>query len=115
MSAPVVVPEPGRRRFRVLRWSIALLLFASFAGIVLYLNSEAFHAALRARIVTEMERATGGKVELESLEWRLISLHFEARGLTIHGREPAGEVPYFHAAQITADARLVSLLSSRLA
>lgn len=115
MNATAVVPKPRKRLFRALRWSIALLLLAALAAFILYLNSHAFRTALRARIVAELERASGGKVELESLDWRLLTLHFEARGLTIHGREPAGEVPYFHAAQITADARIVSLLSSKLA
>jgi translocation and assembly module TamB len=115
VNAPVVVPQPRKRLFRILRWSIALLLLAAIASVIFYLNSDAFRAALRGRIVAELERATGGKVELKSLDWNLLTLHFEARGLTIQGREAAGEVPYFQAAQITADSKLVSLLSSRLA
>lgn len=115
MTTAVVVPEPGKRRFKPLRWAIGLVLLAAVAGLILYLNSDAFRATLRAKIVAELERASGGKVELQSLDWNLLSLHFEARGLTIHGREAAGETPYFYAAHITADARIVSLFSRKLA
>src|SRR5260370_32455134 len=51
----------------------------------------------RRRVVEELEKATGARVELGSfhIQWR--SLHVRVDGLTLHGRQPAGTPPLFHA------------------
>jgi len=43
----------------------------------------------RARIMEQLEKATGARVELGNfhLDWRTLHVHFD--GLTLHGREPA--------------------------
>jgi translocation and assembly module TamB len=51
----------------------------------------------RKTIVEELERTTGARVELGNFHfgWRLLTARFN--GLTLHGREPAGSPPLFHA------------------
>ncbi len=51
----------------------------------------------RRTIVEQLERTTGARVELGNFHfgWRLLTARFD--GLTLHGREPAGSPPLFHA------------------
>jgi translocation and assembly module TamB len=51
----------------------------------------------RRTIVRELEKATGARVELGNFHfgWRFLTARFD--GLTLHGREPAGSPPLFHA------------------
>src|SRR5476651_2060643 len=57
---------------------------------------------------------TGGRVEVESFTWDLSALHFEARNVTIHGREATGEVPYAHAERIGVDVKIVSFFTRKI-
>ena len=113
---PLVSPPPVVKKKR--RWPrrlaiFFLLLLLALAGLAFYLSSESFRQTVRARVVADLERMTGGKVEIESFDWRLSTLHFEIRNVTIHGREAAGEVPYAHADRVAVDARIVSFSRSR--
>ena len=51
----------------------------------------------RRTIVERLERATGARVEIGNFHfsWRLLTARFG--GLTLHGREPEGAPPLFHA------------------
>ncbi|HWZ43465.1 MAG TPA: translocation/assembly module TamB domain-containing protein [Candidatus Saccharimonadales bacterium] len=100
-----------RRKFHLL--SLACLL-ALMGGLSLYLQSDSFREVLRRKVITELEAVTGGKVEIESLSWRLTRLEFDLRGLTIHGTEGQGQTPYVHAARLTARLRVTSLFSRGL-
>src|SRR5260370_29438899 len=57
----------------------------------------------RRRIVEELEKATGARVELGSFHIKWRSLHVRFDGLTLHGREPAGDPPLFHADSMEID------------
>lgn len=92
-----------------------LLIIAAIAGLLLYLNSDSFRAMLRQKIVAELQRATGGKVEIDSLTWELSTLKFQAQGITVHGREAAGEAPYVRANDARVQAGIVSLFGRKLA
>jgi translocation and assembly module TamB len=93
----------------------ALLLGAAiFAGLFAYLNSAAFSRRMRQAVITTLERATGGRVEIGRFQWSLLHLHVQADDVTIHGLEPAGQRPYFHADAIGIDATLLSVLTPRI-
>jgi len=51
----------------------------------------------RRTIVEQLEKTTGARVELGNFHfgWRVLTARFD--GLTLHGREPAGSPPLFHA------------------
>ncbi len=115
MSTIVAAPPKKKRGLKRTFWAAGLLLVIVVALLFLYLNSDWFRESMRSKIVAELERTTGGKVEMQSLTWRLSTLHFDVRGLTIHGREGPTEVPYVHADNISVDARILSFLSRKLA
>ena len=63
---------------------------------------------VRDRVVAELEKATGGTVELQSLHWNLSKLEIEGKGLTIHGLEPAAEFPLAHVDRLYVRLHIVS-------
>ena len=115
MSTTVAAPPKKKRRLNRTFWISALLLVIAVALVFWYLNSDSFRESMRSKITAELERTTGGKVEMQSLTWKLSTLHFDVRGLTIHGTEGPTEAPYVHADDISVDARIVSFLSRKLA
>jgi translocation and assembly module TamB len=110
-----IAPPPVRTRKlrRVLVVAAALLIILLIVGGI-YLNSDRFRESVRQRVVAELRQMTGGRVELESFTWKLSSLEFEARNVTIHGKEAANEVPYAHADRILVDVKIVSFFSRKI-
>ncbi len=113
MSAPNRPPK--KRRFKLGQALIGVILMGVTVGLAIYLTSDSFRERVRARVVSELERMTGGKVELQSFSWNLSQLRFEARGLTIHGLEGPGEEPYVHADRISARLKITSMLGRKIA
>jgi translocation and assembly module TamB len=112
-TEPVVAAPKKRKLRRRLAWA-AFVFFVVFAGLAIYLNSNSFRETVRLRVVADLQRMTGGRVEIESFNWKLSRLQFEIRNLTIHGREAPNEVPYAHADRVLVDARIVSFFSQKI-
>jgi translocation and assembly module TamB len=111
--APLPTPTKKRKLRRLLILTgLAFTLF--LVSLLFYLNSGSFRETVRQRVISELRQMTGGKVEVESFAWNLSTLHFEARNVTIHGREAAGEVPYAHADRIGVDVKIVSFFTRKI-
>ena len=106
---------PTRRR----RWKYPLIFFgtALFAALALfaYMNTASFQALVRRRLVAEVERITGGRVEIGSIHTTPFRLQVDVREITVHGRESAIDVPLAHISRIVARLKISSLLRSELA
>jgi len=107
--------KPGRRN----GWKYMLLgasgvLFSALALLV-YLNTDSFQSLVRRRLVAEIERITGGRAEIASIHTIPFRLQAEVRGITVHGRESANDVPLAHVDHIVARLKIGSLLRSELA
>ena len=68
----------------------------------------------RRTIVQQIEKATGARVELGNFHfsWRLLAARFD--GLTLHGREPAGGPPLFHADLLRFDIHVESFWGRKI-
>ncbi len=68
----------------------------------------------RRTIVEELEKTTGARVELGNFHftWRLLNAQFD--GLTLHGREPAGTPPLFHADHLQVQIRVESFWGRKI-
>ena len=112
----ILAPPPAKTRRRRRFYLVAVLTLAVLIiGALFYLNSASFQQSVRNRVVTELEHMTGGKVEIESLSWKLSTLQIEVRGLTIHGLEAANEAPYAHVDRIDLTLKILSFFSRKVA
>ena len=101
----------GRRWWKYLLWfTLSGLLL--LAGMAWYATTESFQLMVRRRLVAELERVTGGRVELDGVHTVPFRFLVDVRGLTIHGREAANEVPYLHVDRLLAYVKVISVLST---
>ncbi len=91
----------------------ALALVVIGAG-VWYASTPQFENFVRQKVVAELGRATGGRVELGAFHWRLLHLDFTAEDLTIHGTEGPGQAPYVHIDRLYVKAKIISFFESRI-
>ncbi len=93
---------------------MALLLILALVGGYLLASTDGFQNMVRRRMVSQLEAATGGRVEIAFFRWNLLDLEAEAGGLVIHGREAPGEAPYAQVERLRARMSILGLLSPRL-
>src|SRR5947207_15921464 len=104
--------HPPRRRVwkYVLFSGIACLLV--LAALAWYTTTDSFQAAVHRRLVSEIERITGGRAELGALRTTPLHLRAEMRDLTIHGREAPGEVSCAHVGGLRVELKVISALDT---
>jgi len=73
---------------------VLVLVIVTTVGAFFYLSSAHFENLMRGRMVRNLEKLTGGRVEIESFHWKLLDLQADIGGLVIHGLEAPGEAPY---------------------
>jgi translocation and assembly module TamB len=94
--------------------ALLLLLLLVIGGLLFYASTPHFSNLVRQRVVNVLQDATGGRVELRSLHWSLRHLAVEVDGLTIHGLEGPGELPYAHVDRLYARVKILSFVDARL-
>jgi translocation and assembly module TamB len=112
-------PEPQAPRRKghpvLLGLAIVLGLLMIVVGLGLwYSTTPQFEQRVRAKLISTIEDATGGKVDLGSFNFSLRHLEFEVRDLTVHGLEAANEVPYLHVDRLLVRAKIISLVRSEI-
>ncbi|WP_446741769.1 translocation/assembly module TamB domain-containing protein [Silvibacterium acidisoli] len=108
---------PASSGLRVLgRMLLALVVLVAivFAAAVWYASTPEFEGRVRQRLVSTLENATGGRVELGALHWRVLHLEVEADDLTIHGLEAPGEMPYAHVDRLYVRAKIITFLRTKI-
>jgi translocation and assembly module TamB len=94
--------------------SLLVLAVVVVLGGVWLLRSDWFFEQVRDRVVAEMEKSTGGKVEMKEFRFDWNTLIARVDGLVIHGTEPAGEAPLLCASKITIGLKLISLAEKKV-
>jgi len=109
--------KSGRRLWRKLGLSVFVVLLVLMLALgcgLWFLSSAAFQQFARRRLVAEIERATGGRVELGGFRADPLRMHVDISGLTIHGREAPSEPPYVHVDNLAATISLSRALGGSL-
>ena len=78
------------------------------------MTTDSFQQKMRRRVVAELERATGGRVELGELHTIPFRLRVDVRNLTIHGKEAPGQRPFVQVERVEAEMKIVSLLGTSI-
>lgn len=101
--------EPPRRLWKYLLLVVIVGMLV-LVSLVWYSTTNSFQSMVRRRLVAELEKMTGGKVEVggfHALPWQF---RMDITDLTIHGREKPGEIPYAHVDRLVAYVNVISVL-----
>jgi translocation and assembly module TamB len=96
-----------------LKWLAASSGLLVLAFLVLVWTGQIDRWARRG-IIAQVERMTGGRVELGAFRFHWWSLRAELEDFTIHGTEPEGTPPFFHADYLLVDIRVDSLFRRKI-
>jgi translocation and assembly module TamB len=116
-------PAPDLKAKRKRRWprrivktllSAAILLVLAVAALVIALAIGWFDAPMRNSVIGQIERVTGGRVELTHFHFAPFSLRVELQGLTVHGMEPDGTPPLFHTDYLVASIQVDSFWNKKV-
>lgn len=119
-ASETAAPRPSRLRRFFLRHlpltaaGAVVLLALATTGLYFWASSPGFENLVRKRLVKELETATGGRVEIATFHWHLLSLEADAGGLTIHGLEAPGEAPYAQVQDLRLRASILGFWSPRI-
>jgi translocation and assembly module TamB len=104
-------------KFRPKRWLFgALVVVAIIVGLIVgALESGLAEQWMRRKLVSEIDTRTGMRAEIRAFHFQFWKLHVEIGGLTLHGLEPAGSPPLFHADRINVRVRVLSFLRRQVA
>jgi translocation and assembly module TamB len=105
-------PRPARRKWWKYFLLLFLLLVVALGGAAWYMTTDSFQAYVRGRVVSAIENATGGRVEMGTYHTIPFRLQAEIRDLTVHGLEAPGEVPLAHVDRVVARIKVISLLET---
>jgi len=97
-----------RRIAAIVAGSLAALAAVAFVAAILIVQADWFRNMVREKLVTAVEEATGGKVDIASFSFDPHHLRVQVRGFTIHGLEPATAAPLLHANLVQVDLKLLS-------
>lgn len=93
---------------------VFLFIVLAISAGLWYLTTDSFQQLARRRIISEMESATGGRVEVGSFHAVPLRLQVEVHNLTVHGREAPGQQPYVHVDRMSAIVSLSAALGAKL-
>jgi len=91
--------------------SITLLLIVLFGLFAWYTTTPDFEHRVEREVVSVLENATGGRVEVKRVQFHLWQLAIQADGLVIHGLEAPNEAPYLSIDKIALRLKIVNLFS----
>lgn len=103
----------GRIVVQVILWTLAVVVVL-IGALAWYANTPGFQNRVRRAVIAELEKSTGGRVDLQRFSWRLTHLAFEADDLTIHGLEGAGQVPYAHVDRLYVRLQILSFFQPKI-
>ncbi|MGA8492810.1 MAG: translocation/assembly module TamB domain-containing protein [Terriglobales bacterium] len=106
--------KPGWRRVRNYLLLAGLVVLLCLGALAWYMTTDSFQILVRRRAVAELERITGGRVDLGGIHTIPFRFQIDIRNLTVHGHEAVGEVPYAHVDRIVARVRVISVLETEL-
>ncbi|MBI1738664.1 MAG: hypothetical protein HYR58_05400, partial [Acidobacteria bacterium] len=104
-------------KFKWKRWLKILGATAAALTVIAIILVQTGVAARWARtgVIAQIEKMTGGRVELKEFRFSVMALRAELDDFTLHGREPEGTPPFFHAETLVVDLRVISFFRRKIA
>lgn len=98
---------------QILTVAAVLLLICAVAALLI-VRSGWFRELVRERIVTEIEAATGGHVEVGNFSFKWETLTAKISPLVLHGTEPESETPLLRVEAVSVGLRVISMLERKI-
>ena len=89
---------------QVIRWIavvVATLIFLVVLASYMVLKTPQFHRYVLAKIIEQVQRTTGGKLEVENWDFRLSPMVVTLYGITLHGTEDPEQKPLLAVEKLT--------------
>jgi translocation and assembly module TamB len=101
----------GRTRRKWKRWvlGLGLLIVAVPLTLMLIVSSGAADNYVRRTIIEQIQKLTSGSATLAEFHFNPWRLRVTLSDFTVHGREPAGTPPFFHADRLEVGLRIDSV------
>ncbi len=104
------------------RLRISLYLLGGLAGAaailvltgIVVLQSQWFRGQVRARLIREIENATGGRIETGPFRFNWRTMTASVRDLVLHGTEAQGQAPLFRVAELRLGIKVLSVWEKRV-
>jgi translocation and assembly module TamB len=109
----MTVKGEGKRIWKWIRGSlIAMAVLIAIVTIVVYkLGNRIAQHYLRGILISQIEERTGARVEMRYFFLHGVRLRAEIYDLTLHGNEPPGAPPLFHADHIDVGLKVISFFA----
>jgi translocation and assembly module TamB len=120
LDPPPVGSRPRKRRSlagkvgRLVAWlvvGVVGLILIAIGGFWWYSTTPDFQHRVGKEIAKVLENATGGRVDVGSVDFSLWHLAIEVDGLVIHGLEGPGEAPYLSADKVQVRVKITSFFA----
>ena len=95
-------------RLRIAVAPVSLAVVLALLAIAT-LQSSWFYNKVRSRLISTIEQATGGRVEMGAFRFYWGQLRAEVSNLTLHGTEESSKPPLLHVAKAALTLKIVSL------
>ena len=105
---------PKRRRWKRWFFGTAVVVLAAILTLVAILSKGAADNFIRRTIVEQIQKSTSGKAELAAFHFNPWRLRVTLTDFTVHGREPSGTPPFFHADRLEVGLRIDSVWGRRI-
>lgn len=93
---------------------VLVLILLTVAGGVSWLRSNSFRHYVIAKIIQQTDEATGGRLEVENVDFHWSTLTANLYGITLHGTENPSQKPLLQLDRLTVSLRMDSLLHREL-
>ncbi len=106
-------------KFRWKRWlKILGALTAAFIVmlviLVILVQTGWLGGWVRKGVIAQIEKMSGGRVELKEFRFNVWALRAELDDFTLHGREAEGMPPFFHADKLVVDLHVISVFGRKV-
>ena len=103
----------GRILLRITATLMLLAVVCAVTGILVF-RSGWFYELVHHRMIAEIEKATGARVEVGNFAFDWKRLEATVGPVVLHGKESANEPPFAQVASITAGLRIVSMMERKV-
>ncbi|MGH9557767.1 MAG: hypothetical protein ACRD30_00910, partial [Bryobacteraceae bacterium] len=94
--------------------AVAVILAVCVVAGIFMARSAWFRDKVRERIISEIEKSTGGRAEIGKFRFDWARLTATAAPLILHGREASADPPLVNIASVTVGLRIVSMLERKV-